>query len=62
MEDLVQVSKSDGKTPFKPSTLYKWHHLKKHPEIFKKFGGVLFVDTEALRRAIKGDPEARREG
>jgi len=54
MKNLIRVSQSEGKTPFKPATFYKWHHCGKHPEIFKKFSGVLFIDVEALRRAIEG--------
>ncbi len=53
MKKLVRVSKSREKDlPVAPATLYKWHHLKKYPEIFKKFGGFLFIDIDALEAVI----------
>jgi hypothetical protein len=52
MQNLVRVSKAEG-LPFKPQTFYKWFHLKKHPEIFVKFGGALFVDVDRLAQAIE---------
>jgi hypothetical protein len=52
MQNLVIVSKADG-LPFKPQTFYKWFHLNKHPEIFVKFGGALFVDVDQLAQAIE---------
>ena len=61
MQNLVRVSKAED-LPFKPATLYKWFHLKRHLEIFLKFGGTLFVDVdrleqliEASRGGVKGD-------
>jgi hypothetical protein len=60
MQNLVRVSKADG-LPFKPQTFYKWFHLKKHPEIFVKFAGSLFVDVDRLTQAIeKSRPKATR--
>jgi hypothetical protein len=58
MKNLVRVSKSREKgLPVAPATFYKWHHLKKYPEIFRKIGGFLFVDLVALESAIeKGKP------
>ena len=53
MENLVRVSKADN-LPFKKQTFYKWFHLKKHPEIFVKFSGSLFVDVKALEKAMEG--------
>ena len=52
MNNLVRVSKADN-LPFKKQTFYKWFHLKKHPEIFVKFSGALFVDLEALAWAME---------
>jgi hypothetical protein len=52
MQNLVRVSKADN-LPFKKQTFYKWFHLKKYPEIFIKFSGALFIDKEALERAMK---------
>lgn len=45
----------------RPGTLYVWHSIKKHPEIFIKVGGKLFVDankwegiiTEAIEKRDK---------
>lgn len=51
MQNLVRVSKAKD-LPFKPQTFYKWFHLKKHPEIFVKFGGTLFIDLDRLAQAI----------
>lgn len=52
MDNLVRVSKADN-LPFKKQTFYKWYHLKKHPEIFVKFSGALFVDLDALRKVME---------
>jgi len=51
--NLVRVSKSKGKGPFEPQTYYKWFHLGKHLEIFVKFGGSLFVDTDKLAELLE---------
>lgn len=51
MKNLVKVSKADG-LPFKPSTLYKWHHTRKFPAIFVKISGSLFVDLDRLEQLI----------
>ena len=56
---LVQVSKiKDGELPFTRTTFYKWHHTKKHPEMFVKFGGGLFIDLDALDRVIEAGRQA----
>jgi len=52
MQNLVRVSKTKN-LPFKKQTFYKWWHLKKHPEIFIKFSGALFVDLAALERVME---------
>lgn len=52
MQNLVRVSKADN-LPFKKQTFYKWFHLKRHPEIFIKFSGALFVDLAALERVME---------
>ena len=59
MQNLVRVSKARREDlPIAPATLYKWHHLKRYPEIFRKFGGFLFVDLKALEAAIeRGKPQ-----
>lgn len=51
--NTVRVSKAnDHQLPIKSHTLYRWHHLKKHPEIFIKFGG-LFVDIDKLNELME---------
>ncbi|MCL6622875.1 MAG: hypothetical protein K6T55_12370 [Syntrophobacterales bacterium] len=53
MEYLVRVSKADeAKLPIRASSLYKWHHLGRYPQIFRKLGGYLFVDLRELERLI----------
>jgi hypothetical protein len=39
--------------PYKPATMYHWHHVGKFPEIFLKFNGILFVDIGALYQLIE---------
>ncbi len=45
--NFIRVSKATD-LPFRPSTLYKWAHLGRFPQIFSKVGGALFVDVEKL--------------
>jgi hypothetical protein len=54
MQNLIRVSKAKREElPIAPATLYKWHYLKRYPEIFRKFGGFLFVDLKALEALIE---------
>jgi hypothetical protein len=50
--NLVRISKAES-MPLCKSTLYKWKHLKKHPQMFVKIGGALFVDLDVLDRIIE---------
>ncbi|MGA8141171.1 MAG: hypothetical protein WB948_10830 [Desulfobaccales bacterium] len=50
--NLVRVSKADA-LPIKRSTLYKWNHLRKFPQLFLKVGGMLFVDLDVLDGVIE---------
>ena len=50
--NLVRVSKAIS-LPIARSTLYKWKHLGKFPQLFRKIGGMLFVDLDALDRVIE---------
>jgi len=50
--NLVRVSKADS-LPLSKATLYKWKHLKKHPGLFIKIGGALFVDLKVLNKIIE---------
>ena len=57
----VRVSKSEkSNLPLRPSTLYKWHHTKKHPEIFVKIGGSLFVDQDRFFELARAGKLASR--
>jgi len=49
---ISKISKSDN-LPVERSTLYKWKHLKKHPSLFVKLGGALFVDLDVLDEIIE---------
>jgi hypothetical protein len=33
---------------FSRATLYKWKHLHKHPRLFVKIGGAVFIDKAVL--------------
>jgi hypothetical protein len=50
--NLVRISQAGG-LPLKKSTLYKWKHLNKHPELFVKLGGAVYVDLDAFERFIE---------
>jgi hypothetical protein len=39
--------------PFGISWFYKKHHTRKHPELFVKIGGALFIDLDALDALIE---------
>jgi hypothetical protein len=49
---LVRLSKADF-LPLKISTLYKWRHMNKYPELFVKLGGAVFVDLNYLEKIIE---------
>ena len=54
MSKLIRVSKAkEHDVPVKRSTLYKWKHQKRYPEIFIKIGGFLFVDLDALEQLFE---------
>ena len=56
MKNLIRVSKAqEANLPFAIQTFYKWRHLGKFPEIFIKFGGALFLDLDALERALEAN-------
>jgi hypothetical protein len=50
--NLIRLAKAEG-LPLQKSTLYKWKHLGKYPQIFVKLGGALFVDLVALEKLIE---------
>jgi hypothetical protein len=52
--NLIRVNKIDkSNSPFARATYYKWFHLGKYPEIFRKFGGSLFVNLTELEKLIQ---------
>jgi hypothetical protein len=55
MKDLLRLSKVNQTPgfPLRASTLYKWIHTRKHPELFVRLGSAVFVDIEALNRLIE---------
>ncbi len=57
--NLVRLSKADN-LPLRKSTLYKWKHLHKFPELFVKLGGALFVDLKALDELIEAGRLSRK--
>jgi hypothetical protein len=50
MANLLRLSKVNEIPgfPLRASTLYKWKHLRKHPELFVKLGGGVFVNLDKL--------------
>ncbi len=57
--NLVPVSKCATSSPaniFKSRTYYKWFHVGKYPEIFRKVGGALFIDVDSLENLIENQP------
>jgi hypothetical protein len=64
MKDFVRVSQAKD-LPFRPSTLFKWHHIGRYPELFSKVGHSLFVDVRklaALFEAGRGQGPRRGNG
>lgn len=58
--NLIRLSKADA-LPLCKSTLYKWKHLGKFPQLFVKLGGALFIDLNVLDEIIEaGRLRARR--
>lgn len=58
--NLIRLAKADS-LPLCKSTLYKWKHLGKFPQLFVKLGGALFVDLNVLDEIIEaGRLQSRR--
>jgi hypothetical protein len=55
MANLLRLSRVDETPgfPLKKSTLYKWVHTRKHPEVFVRIGGAVFVDLDAFGRLVE---------
>lgn len=58
---VSKIKKLPFKLPLEPSTFYKWHHLGRYPHLFKKIGGILLIDLEALRSLIEKSGHKQRE-
>jgi hypothetical protein len=58
---LLRISKVDQQPnfPFRASTLYKWKHTAKFPQLFAKVGGALFIDLDELERIAERGRGAR---
>lgn len=39
--------------PVTRSTLYKWYHFGKYPELLVKFGGSLCIDMDKIESTLK---------
>ena len=62
MRNLLRVSKiSEQDFPISPSTLYKWRHTNKYPELFIKLGGFLFIDLSELDRLCQTNRLSKKE-
>lgn len=50
MKNWVHVARLNDTpgTPIRTSTAYKWHHIKRFPELFRNVGGKLFIDMDLL--------------
>ncbi|MGO9687736.1 MAG: hypothetical protein ACLP2X_04185 [Syntrophobacteraceae bacterium] len=62
MANLLRVSHASRTSnfPLKSSTLYKWLHVKKHPELFVRLGGAVYVNLDKLDAIIaKGGTAAK---
>jgi hypothetical protein len=54
MTNLLRISKVNGTPgfPLRASTLYKWVHIRKHPEIFTRLGGAVYVNLDKFDELI----------
>jgi hypothetical protein len=54
MANLLRVSKANETPgfPLRSSTLYKWLHCRKHPELFVRLGGAVYVNLDRLDSII----------
>ncbi len=61
--EIVEVRKAKaGNLPFTKNTCYKFHSLKKFPNLIYKVGGILFFDMEEwAKMAAKAKKEHIRK-
>jgi hypothetical protein len=52
--NLIRISRVNDTPgfPLRASTLYKWVHVRKHPELFVRLGGAVFVNIDRLNELI----------
>lgn len=55
MTNLLRVSKVNEAPgfPLRKSTLYKWLHCGKHPELFVRLGGAVYVNLDKFDELIQ---------
>ena len=54
MKNLVRIARANEHgLPLKRSTLYKWLHIKKYPQMFIKLGGAVFVDLDKMNEILE---------
>ena len=55
MKNLIRISKINEIPgfPLKASTLYRWKHVRKHPQLFVQLGGAVFVDMAELDKLVE---------
>ena len=53
---IIKLKEKDLKEagiPFTPGTLYKWHCIGKHPELFVKIGRKLCINLDAWNKWVE---------
>ena len=55
MANLLRVAHASRTPnhPLKSSTYYKWIHTGKHPELFVRLGGAVYVNLDKLDEIIR---------
>ncbi|MBM4275878.1 MAG: helix-turn-helix domain-containing protein [Deltaproteobacteria bacterium] len=56
---FIRISQVESILPVKPSTIYKWRTQRKFSQIFKKLGGMVLIDVQALEELLKGQSRPR---
>ncbi len=65
MTNLLRVSRVNDRPdfPLRASTLYKWIHKQRHPELFVRLGGAVYVNLDKLDEVIrKGGTKQKARG
>ena len=55
MTNLLRVSRVNDRAdfPVRSSTLYKWRHTKRYPELFVTLGGGLYINLDKLEELVR---------